>query len=57
MGVEGMAERSVLDMGMMKLTAGEALRGSDVRYATRGLLPDPRISEWVVERAMEWVNG
>jgi sirohydrochlorin ferrochelatase len=42
---------------MMKLTAGEALRGSDVRYATRGLLPDPRISEWVVERAMEWVNG
>jgi hypothetical protein len=44
-------------MGMMKLTAGEALRGSDVRYATRGLLPDPRISEWVVERAMEWVDG
>ncbi len=57
MGVEGMAERSVLDMGMMKLTAGEALRGSDVRYATRGLLPDPRIPEWIVERAMEWVDG
>jgi sirohydrochlorin ferrochelatase len=57
MGVEGMAERSILDMGMMKLTAGEAFRGSDVRYAARGLLPDPRIPEWIVERAMEWVDG
>lgn len=57
MGVEGMAERSVLDMGMMRLTAGEALRGSDVHYATKGLLPDPRIPEWIVERAMEWVDG
>ena len=49
MGVEGMAERSVLEMGMMRLTAGEALHGSDVRYATKGLLPDPRIAEWIVE--------
>ncbi len=57
MGVEGMAERSVLEMGMMRLTAGEALRGSDVRYATKGLLPDPRVAEWIVERAMEWVDG
>ena len=57
MGVEGMAERSVLDMGMMKLTAGEAFRGRDIRYATKGLLPDSRIAEWVVERAMEWVDG
>jgi len=57
MGVEAMAERSVLDTGMMKLTAGEVLRGKDIRYAVRGLLPDPRIPEWIVDRAMEWVNG
>jgi sirohydrochlorin ferrochelatase len=57
MGVEGMAERGVLETGMMRLTAGEALRGRDIRYAVRGLLPDPRIPEWIVERAMEWVDG
>ncbi len=57
MGVDGMARSSVTRTGMMTLAAEELLAGKDVRFAERGLLPDPRVSEWIADRALEWVEN
>jgi len=31
-------------------------QGKDIYFAEEGLLPDERISEWIVDRTIEWLN-
>ncbi len=54
MGVDDMANNSVLDTGMMKMESQEILDGKNIRFARQGLLPDKRIARWIVDRAVEW---
>lgn len=57
MGVDKMAHNSVLSMGRMQVESREALKDYNIIYAERGLLPDPRVSQWIIEKALEWVEG
>jgi len=57
MSVEDMAQNSSLHIGRMKIESGKIFAGKNVHFAKRGLLPDKRISEWIVDRAMEWVES
>lgn len=57
MGVDDMAQNSILNIGKMKLKGKEILADKNVHFAKRGLLPDKRISKWIVGRAMEWVES
>ena len=50
MGVERMALNTA-GKGMM------AIEGKNLVFAKQGLLPDRRISRWIVERAMEYAGG
>jgi len=57
MGVHNMAQNSTLDCGKMKIASRELFSDKNVHFAERGLLPDGRISDWIVDRALEWVEG
>ena len=56
MGVENMAQNSAITIGRMKIESKEVFAGRNIRFAKRGLLPDERVSEWIADRAMEWVK-
>jgi len=56
MGIKRMAESSSVvtmgnTMGSMKM-----FEGKNIVFAESGLLPDARISQWLVERAKEWIK-
>ena len=57
MGVENMAKSAMVRSGMMTISAEEVLKDEEIRYGGQGVLPDPRVAAWVVERAGEWVAG
>ena len=54
MGVDRMANNSVLSIGRMKMESKEILEGYTIVFADKGLLPDQRISQWIVEKGLEW---
>ncbi|GBE27808.1 sirohydrochlorin cobaltochelatase [bacterium BMS3Bbin03] len=57
MGVEKMANSSAsLRMGK-KTETKKLFADKNIRFAKRGILPDKRISEWAVDRAIEWAEG
>jgi cobalamin biosynthesis Co2+ chelatase CbiK len=56
MSVERMAKRSSLNTGMMSLHGKEILSRLNIQFAKKGLLPDRRITEWIVDRALEWAE-
>ncbi len=56
MGVANMSQNSALDFRKMKFTAEDALRGKNILFAKRGLLPDSRVSMWLVEQALDWAG-
>lgn len=57
MGVDNMAQNSVLRIGKMKIESKKIFVDKNVYFAKRGLLPDKRISEWIVDRALEYAEG
>ncbi len=56
MGVERMAGNSAISIGSMKIESKDILKDYNIKFAKRGLLPDPRIPEWIVEKALKWAN-
>ena len=57
MGVERMASTSALFMMGKKTETKKLFADKNILFAKRGILPDKRISEWIVKVAMEWVEG
>ena len=57
MAVADMAESSSVSIGMMNMETRRMLDGKDVHFAERSLLPDERISRWIVARALEWTES
>lgn len=57
MGVERMANTSASFMMGKKTETKKLFADKNILFAKRGILPDKRISEWIVEIAIEWVEG
>lgn len=56
MGVKRMAETSGYVMMGHTMDTKKMFEGKNIVFAEKGLLPDNRISEWLAERAVEWLN-
>ena len=56
MGVERMANNSASFFMGEKQETKELFKDKNIVFAKRGLLPDKRIAEWIVERAVEWLK-
>ncbi|NQS98993.1 MAG: hypothetical protein HQ591_11105 [candidate division Zixibacteria bacterium] len=54
MGVDRMANNSILSIGRMKMESKEILEGYTIVFADKGLLPDQRISQWIAEKGLKW---
>ena len=57
MGIERMANTSASFMMDKKTETKKLFANKNIRFAKRGILPDKRISEWISEIAIEWVEG
>jgi hypothetical protein len=57
MGVDNMAENSVLSVGMMEIESKKIFDDRNIHFTKQGLLPDKRVAQWIVDRAVEWVEG
>jgi cobalamin biosynthesis Co2+ chelatase CbiK len=56
MGVKNMAENSGFIMMGRTIESKKMFEGKNIVFAEHGLLPDKRIAEWIVDRAVEWLN-
>ncbi len=56
MGVKNMAENSGIIMMGRTMESKKMFEGKNIIFAEDGLLPDIRITEWIVDRAVEWLN-
>lgn len=57
MGVKRMAETSApLSMMGFSMDTKKLLEGKNIVFAQDGLLPDVRITKWIVNRTVEWLN-
>ncbi|MEA2031875.1 MAG: hypothetical protein U9N55_09830, partial [candidate division Zixibacteria bacterium] len=56
MGVENMAMNASVSMGGMQIKGSEIFSNHDVRFASKGLLPDKRITLWAVDKVHEWLD-
>jgi cobalamin biosynthesis Co2+ chelatase CbiK len=56
MGVKNMAENSGFLMMGQKVESKKMFEGKNIVFEEKGLLPDARITEWIVDRAVEWLN-
>jgi hypothetical protein len=56
MGVGRMADNAELKAGMMKFGTDDIIGDKNVQFAERGILPDERVTEWIIERADEWIK-
>ena len=54
MGVEKMANTSAFFMMGQKIETKKMFADKNIHFAKKGLLPDKRISEWLVDIALEW---
>ena len=57
MGVKNMAENSGLIMMGQTVESKKMFIGKNIVFEKHGLLPDKRIVEWIVDRAVEWLSG
>jgi cobalamin biosynthesis Co2+ chelatase CbiK len=57
MGVKNMAENSGFKMMGRTIESKKMFEGKNIVFAEHGLLPDTRIAEWIVDRAIEWLNN
>ena len=56
MGVKKMSETSGLIMMGHTVEARKMLEGREILFSDQGMLPDRRINQWIMDRAVEWVN-
>ncbi|MBE9469332.1 MAG: CbiX/SirB N-terminal domain-containing protein [Bacteroidetes bacterium] len=56
MGVKQMAENSVTVIMGHEMKTKKMFKNKNIVFAEKGLLPDKRISEWLVQRAKEWIE-
>ncbi len=56
MGVKQMAENSGFVMRGRTFDTKTLFEGKNIVFAETGLLPDPRIEDWLVDRAEEWLE-
>ena len=56
MGAENLVMKSSASVGGMQVKGAEMFSNHDVRFASKGLLPDKRIARWVVDKVHEWVH-
>lgn len=56
MGVNNMAETSGFVMMGRIIKTNRMFEGKNIYFSKEGLLPDKRIPEWIVDRAIEWLN-
>ena len=56
MGVKNMAENSGFIMMERTIESKKMFEGKNIVFAEHGLLPDKRIAEWIVDRAVEWLD-
>ncbi|MCK4407017.1 MAG: sirohydrochlorin cobaltochelatase [Bacteroidales bacterium] len=56
MGVKNMAENSGFIMMGRTIESKKMFEGKNIVFAEHGLLPDKRIAEWIVDRAVEWLG-
>ena len=57
MGVKNMADNSGIIMMGRTMESKKMFEGKNIVFANEGLLPDKRITEWIVDRAVEWLNS
>jgi len=57
MGIERMANTSASFMMDKKTETKKLFANKNIRFAKMGILPDKRISEWIVEIAVGWAEG
>lgn len=57
MGVKNMAENSGFIMMGRTIESKKMFEGKNIVFAEHGLLPDERIAEWIVDRAVEWLKN
>jgi len=57
MGVERMANTSASFVMGKKTETKKLFADKNIRFAKRGILPDKRISEWIVDISIKWVEG
>lgn len=56
LGVNRMPNGSGIMMMGHTMKSDEMLKGKNIVYSDKGLLPSPKISEWIVDRANDWLN-
>jgi hypothetical protein len=56
MGVNKIADMSGMVIMGQTVNSTSMLKGKNVVYSDKGLLPSPKITEWVVDRAVEWLH-
>ena len=56
MGVKNMAENSGFIMMGRTVKSKKMFEGKNIVFLEHGLLPDKRIPEWILDRAVEWLN-
>jgi len=57
MGVKSMANTSASFMKGEKTETKKLFADKNIRFAKRGILPDKRISAWIADIAIDWVEG
>jgi len=55
-GAEDVAGSSTVSFGHMKMDSKSMFRGKNVVFSKKGILPDTRVSRWIVDRAMEYAG-
>ncbi|MDD2245576.1 MAG: CbiX/SirB N-terminal domain-containing protein [Proteiniphilum sp.] len=55
-GVEKMPQRSGIMMMGRSVESKEMLKGKNIVYSNKGLLPNAKITGWIVDRAVEWLK-
>ncbi len=55
-GADKLVRRATARMAGDPSGDSDIFAGYDIRFADSGLLPDKRISEWIVKKASEWVE-
>ena len=52
-----MANNSASFLMGKKTETKELFAGKNIRFAKQGILPDKRISHWIVDVAVDWAEG
>lgn len=56
LGVKNMPTKTGMVMMGHMVDSQTMLKGKDIVYSEKGLLPSPKITGWIVDRAVDWLN-